>query len=374
MHVLHLFSNWKWTGPAEPAVNLAAQCTLSDMEVTFLCGRPDPGRDFLLSEMAFERGLHVETPLILSKHRRLIGDMADVRRLRTIWQETRPDIVHCHMQNDTRIAARAVGRTGGAKIVRTIYEGSVDAISRPDVSVIRGLDGVIAVSAAIAEHARSEIRVQHVAHIHGAVDLKRFDPGKSTSSMRKKWGIDDGAPVMGIVARIQKRRRFDLLLEAFRDLLTSRPDAVLVIVGRGTKKRELAELPVEKMGISDNVVFAGYLDGDDYVAALSAFDLLVYLVPGTDGSCRTVREAMAMGLPVVSFRRGILPELVDDGVTGITCVEDAVELRSAFEKILASGETIATMGSAAKEKALREFSLERQADAVTSFYETVIGD
>ena len=373
MHVLHLFSNWKWTGPAEPAVNLAAQCTLSDMDVTFLCGRPDPERNFRLAEIAFERGLHVETPLILSKHRRLIGDMADVRRLRTILQETPPDIIHCHMQNDTRIAARAVGRTGGAKIVRTIYEGSVDAIRRPDISIIRGLDGVIAVSAAVAEHARSEMAVQHVTHIHGAVDLKRFDQNKSTSSMREKWGVDDGAPVMGIVARIQKRRRFDLLLEAFRDLLASRPDAVLVIVGRGTKKREVAELPVEKMGISDNVVFAGYLDGDDYVAALAAFDLLVYLVPGTDGSCRTVREAMAMGLPVVSSRRGILPELVDDGVTGITCIEDAAELRSAFEKILASREDLAAMGSAARERALREFPLERQAEAVKRFYETVIG-
>jgi hypothetical protein len=41
--VLHLFANWKWTGPAEPAVNLAAALRDRGVSVEFACGRPVEG-------------------------------------------------------------------------------------------------------------------------------------------------------------------------------------------------------------------------------------------------------------------------------------------------------------------------------------------
>lgn len=353
-------------------MNVAAQCACDGLDIRFLCGRPRPGRRPHLALMASKRGLEVETALTLAKHRHLTGDGADVRALRGILEDTPADIIHCHMRNDTRIGMRAAAGSD-TKVVRTVYEGSPDDIARGDISAMRGVGGLIAVSGAVAEHAASVMGPERVTHICCGVDLERFNPENRLPDLREAWGIGDNTRVIGVVARVQKRRRFDLLLAAFRRLLASHPQAVLVIVGRGTKRREVAEVPVEKMGIADRVVFAGYLQEKDYVGALAALDLLVYLVPGTDGSCRTVREAMAMGLPVVSSRRGILPELVEDGVTGITCGEDVEELRAAIRSVLDSPDGLADMGARARERALRDFSLQGQAKATERFYETVLG-
>jgi glycosyltransferase involved in cell wall biosynthesis len=53
-----------------------------------------------------------------------------------------------------------------------------------------------------------------------------------------------------------------------------------------------------------------------YPAALSLLSAQVFLVPGSDGGCRAAVEGMACGVPLVVTRRGVLPELVEDGRTG----------------------------------------------------------
>ncbi len=373
MRVLHLFSNWKWTGPAEPAVNLAAQCARSGADVRFLCGTPPEGGNSCFVSKARERDLEAKTPLILSKHRRIMGNKADTSKLRGIMDDFRPDIVHCHMYNDTRIALGAAGKAKERpKIVRTLYYGEPADVPAGDRSVILDVDGLIAVSTQVKDYIVSEIGYENVTRIHTGVDLERFNPDNTTCNAREKWNVRDDAPVIGIVSRIQKKRRFDMLFEAFAKLLALRRNVVLVIVGRGTREKELTQVLPQKMGIADSVVLTGYLDGAEYVDALAAFDCLVYPVPGTDGSCRTVREAMAMGLPVVSTQRGMLNELVEDGATGMTSQENADELCGAMEKVLSSRQALTAMSRRARNKALKDFSVEKQAEAVTLFYGTVL--
>ena len=59
MRILHLYANWKWTGPAEPAVNLAAGQRRQGHEVLFVPGRAVKGLDNLIARHARERGLDV---------------------------------------------------------------------------------------------------------------------------------------------------------------------------------------------------------------------------------------------------------------------------------------------------------------------------
>ena len=67
------------------------------------------------------------------------------------------------------------------------------------------------------------------------------------------------------------------------------------MLGRGTHLDEVAVAPARELGIADRVVFAGY-HRRDYAAILRAMDLLCFLVPGSDGSCRAVLEAAGSGL------------------------------------------------------------------------------
>ena len=119
------------------------------------------------------------------------------------------------------------------------------------------------------------------------------------------------------MARVQPQRRFDLLLDAAERAARDCPRFRLVVIGRGSKLEATAREPARKRGLLDRVVFfPGYFEGADYVDVLRSLDVKLFLVPGTDGTARAVREALACGLPVLTTRRGMLPELVRDGVSG----------------------------------------------------------
>jgi glycosyltransferase involved in cell wall biosynthesis len=85
-----------------------------------------------------------------------------------------------------------------------------------------------------------------------------------------------------------------------------------VLLGRGNEEdtRRLVTDPIARLGLGGHVLVPGYLYEPDYSLAVRSLDIFLFLVPGSDGTCRAVREAMAAGLPIVTSKRGILPELV----------------------------------------------------------------
>ena len=87
MRVLHLFANWKWTGPAEPAVALAAALSGRGHEVHFACGREVGTLPNDVANEARSRGLSPILDFRLGKHRHPIYDSMDRRALRRrAWQ------------------------------------------------------------------------------------------------------------------------------------------------------------------------------------------------------------------------------------------------------------------------------------------------
>jgi glycosyltransferase involved in cell wall biosynthesis len=115
------------------------------------------------------------------------------------------------------------------------------------------------------------------------------------------------------------------------------------------------------------VLFAGYR-GDDYVDVLRTIDVLTFLVPGSDGSCRALLEAHACGIPAVTSRRGALPEIVAAGETGLLVDEDPEDLCAAWQELLTDSERRARMGRAARQRAERCFDPARLAEEVESLY------
>lgn len=107
----------------------------------------------------------------------------------------------------------------------------------------------------------------------------------------------------------------------------------------------------------------------DYLGAL---DFKVFLVPGSDGTCRAVREAMALGKPVVAFRRGMLPEIVEDGRMGFLVEEDPHTLAHALTRLAQDAALRGEMGRAARVRALSCFSMADQAAKVASFYRRTV--
>ncbi len=388
MRILHLFSNWKWTGPAEPALNLAwAQVRSGAHEVLFLSGTPPSEHDSRIDPQAEERGVPVAAGFHLTKHASWRKNREDVERLAALMLAFRPDIVHAHMNNDHRVASLAVRRAGLGRLVRTCYdaEGLAGSLRVRRVAR-RALDGLIITSAGaktgtLARYGGSTSSVsvasqpRPMALIEGGIDVTRFDPGRfDRAAERERLGLSDDDVGLGIVARVQGHRRFEILLGAFQRVAESQPRARLVVIGRGTHIKPLLLDPVKDMGLSDRVLTTGYLRGDEFPGALVALDVSLFLVPGSDGTCRALREQMCMGLPSLVTPRAPLPDIVEAGVTGLVVDESIDGLAHGMERMVGEDALRKRLAEGSLAAARRRFDLDGQARAVDEFYAVVLRD
>jgi len=373
MKILHVFSNYKWTGPAEPAVNLAAELRNRGHEMLFACADAPPSPEYpRVGDHAAELGLPLAHGLFLDKHLNPLHVTRDVRRLRQLIRQFQPQIIHTHMRNDHLLAALAAPRS--ARMVRTFYDGGLASYGIRERWLLGRRSHFVVFCAPSARDAAVSRRIlppDRTAVVEGAVDLARFDPGRPLPAMRPRLSLAPGDYVVGIVARVQWHRRFGVLLDAARKVMLALPDFRLVVIGRGTDFDKILTEPVRQAGIGHAVRFTDYLCGDDYVGCLHALDVKTFLVPGSDGSCRAVREAMAMGLPVVAARRGMLPEIVHDGLTGRVIDDTPDNLAAAFVE-LHDASLRTRLGAAARERARRDFDLKHQAEQVERIYERVL--
>lgn len=372
MKALHLFSNAKWTGPAEPALNLCVALRRLGIEADFACSPHATGSVHTMVETARDRGVEPILAFNLGKHRRPWSNFVDRRRVRARLYDVKYDIIHCHLDNDHRIA---VGAAHGAwPIVRSNYDGDGLADTVDHKRLLEATHFLIEPSQRALDRDRATFDYDpaHMEVVPGAVDTERFDPRRDTPDGRKWLGIPPDAFVVGIVARMQTHRHYEDLLDALMQLIGENPKAHAIIVGRGTKQEEVARRPVRELGLEGRVHFPGYVAGDNYVGMLRAFDVKVFLVPGSDGTCRAVREAMAMGKPAVVADRGMLAEIVDDGVNGIVTDGSSEQLFAALARLANDRALVHAYGRAAREKALAQFSLDVQAGAVLNIYERLL--
>jgi L-malate glycosyltransferase len=374
LRILQLTSDWKWTGPAEPMLRLAeAQRARGHTVAMVYPGAPaDANRSVAAEAEAAGFG----SAMAMDRRRGVhpLGDRADAVRLRELVRSQAIDVVHCWHTRDHLLAWRAArGRRNDTAIVRS-YRSAERIARTPWNRWLFGpaTDGLLCVSPETARGNAALRGGRPIAGAFGAVDLARFQPAKPDPGVRASLGLAPEHEVIGIVARVQRHRRFDLLLAAAQQLFARRPNARLLVVGRGTHREQVAERPAAQLGIADRVVFAGYRAGD-YADVLRAIDVFTFLVPGSDGTCRALLEAAACGIPAVTTRRGALAEIVVDGETGVLADETPEALASAWEGLLAEPAWRAALGAAASRRAQRLFTPESLADAVLRLYEEARG-
>lgn len=374
MKILHLFSNWKWTGPAEPALNLSLALKKRGHQVNFACGTAPKGCFNPIIEKAIERGLTPITDFRLSKHLRLTSNVSDYFRLKKYLKNNKTDIIHTHMTNDHLIGGRAAKKTNeNILVVRTTYACEPLPLTRRNKLLFSNYtDGLLTISDIERDANITNFNLPEniVKKIDGAIDLKRFTPSNVHQNLRVSFGFKENNIVIGIIARVQWHRNFDILLKAISIVVKKYPNVRLLIIGRGTNIDEIAVNPVKEMGLKDNVIFSGYRK-DDYVDVLACMDINIFMVPGSDGSCRAVREALAMGKPVIAANKGILPELVDDSV-GLIVEDNAENIAQAMTKLVADKTIREKLGKAALNKSIQKFDLDHQAEIVEQFYRSLI--
>lgn len=379
LEAFHLFANHKVTGPAELALETARWLPLceSSYQTCFYSASPsvNKDRDRWLQILARKRGLREPrfSDVKLSKHFNPFAAWRDMRRLGAHWRSSPPALLHVHSNNDHLIGGLALRKLQPhAPIIRTCYEGDPPAASYRLNYCLRHLtDHLICFSRRVADSLLERgtgLQSSQVTVLSAPIDTTRFDPAREVPDLRQVLEIPQEAPVYGIVARMQTHRRFELLIEAMSIVKRARPDARAIIVGRGTNQQAVARDPVARAGLSDHVLFSGYLEGEHYVGVLKALDMKVYLVPGSDGTCRAAREALAMGRPVIASARGMLPEIVADGETGRIVGDRAEDLAEGILALIEDPDQRRRLGDEARRRSLESGSFQAFCKSLAGIY------
>jgi glycosyltransferase involved in cell wall biosynthesis len=380
LKILHLLSNWKWTEVSEPAVELALAQQQLGAEIEFVCGRgPVDRAKRRVDYHAHKKNLNSIHVLDMPKHLKILAAIRDVAKLRPLLKRFKPDVIQCHKKNAHLMGVLNRGVSKRPLIVRGCYdsEGPPRDI-RSRLMYKLGTDGMIVINErsrqmAVAQHC---IPYENIQVVEPGIDLDRFCPRRHISENRASFGLNQDDFVVGVVTRIRASRRLDIPLNALHALAPAYPKLQMLLVGRGREgavETVLAK-PARTLNIFDRIVLAGYCEEDRLVAAYRAMDVLVYPIPGSDKSCRTVREAMAVGVPVIAPAIGFLPELIEDHSTGRLMALAWESLAKILEELILDNAQLLEMGHRSLQTAIRRFSPVLQAQRTLDFYHKLLAN
>jgi glycosyltransferase involved in cell wall biosynthesis len=192
------------------------------------------------------------------------------------------DVVHNHMYRAEVIGTQAAWRlaTTGRRplVVSTVHSSRIR--SEEDRALLRRLtprmDHLIAVSRAIVRKIEDEGRIgAPVSLVYNGVDLQRYVDQEACCTLHEEYGIPEGAPIVGVVARLEPEKGHPTLLEAWPRVLASVPNAHLLIVGEGSQRQalETKAAALGLLGKGAHVTFTGRRD--DIPSVTAALDVAV---------------------------------------------------------------------------------------------------
>ncbi|PIE22060.1 MAG: hypothetical protein CSA62_14240 [Planctomycetota bacterium] len=381
MRVLQLYSNYKWTGPADLALlqTKALMEHAPEVDVRFaLSAWTHPGEVHAMRRRAEELGLDCVEGLQLRRHYHLPTILGDASRLARLVDDEKLDVLHCHQSGDHFLAALAAGQAvRRVAIVRSFWEERIplrvgrmlfafqrsDALIGPFAGRVRALGQRFDLPAG---------RVHLLPPILDAsFDLPSAEERDSARrSLLSEFGIEGEPFLIGLTARIQRKRRWDLAWDTIQELVRKVPAARLCVLGRPDEGvfDEICRAPVMRRGLSEQVLFLGYRRGAEYRRALAAFDAFLFLVAGSDATSRALREAMASGLPPVVTDAAPLPEIVGEGRFGALSAADPAQLARALRELAESPDLRAERSARAREAAMAWSDAAAQAAALSRIY------
>jgi glycosyltransferase involved in cell wall biosynthesis len=290
-------------------------------------------------------------------------------------EEFSADIVNAHSDHDHVTAALARRSLKDRPVlVRTDHKRDSFSAGLPSRLLLsRWTDGVVTFSPRAARRIERTFSIPRgrLLVVDPALDLSCWRPGPPAKDMRAAFGIPPAALVIGMVARFQAYRKTDRVIGAFARLTERHPDARLLLLGRSSQMEESVHRPAHKLGVADRVVTPGYIR-EGYRDALASMDVFVFMVPGSDGTARALREAMALGIPAVTADIGMLPEIVQANVSGLVVEPTEDALAAALERLCSDDRERKRLGEGAGRAAHERFDITEQARIVEQFYRSLL--
>lgn len=281
-----------------------------------------------------------------------------------------PDVVHTHDSHSlmpAAVAARLV-RPRPAVVGHRRVDFPIRSHALSRWKYARGPDRLIAIS----ENVRrvlldGGLPEDQVALIPSGIDLQT-PPPPAGPSLRDRARAPEGAPLVLTIASLAGYKDHPTLVAAAERLATREPMTRWVVCGGGGLLDRMRG-EVEDRGLSERVRYLGYVSGAR--GLLPQADVFC-LSSKTEGLGTSVLDAMAAGVPIAATAGGGIPEMVEDGVTGLLApVGDAAALAAAVDRLLDDRALARRLSEAARVR-VRDFDVERTIARTEALYRELV--
>lgn len=302
-------------------------------------------------------------------------DLSDIKKLKAIFDEEKPDLVHTHGSMSARIAAKRAG----AKVVYTrhsVFEPS-PKISKGIGKIINGMinnyysDGIIAVAEAAKDNLTAtgvnENKIDVI--LNGVKPLQQISE-EEKNEFRNRFNIPDEKKVVSIVARLEDIKGHDYFIEAADMILKQNPNVVFVIAGTGSYEEQLKK-KVKELGREKEIIFTGFIT--DVYKLVNITDIQANASFGTEATSLALLEGMSLGIPAVVSDFGGNPGVIKSGINGFVVEkQNSKALAEKIAKLLTDDDVYNNLSKGAKEVFAKTFTAEAMTKHTEKIYERIL--
>jgi glycosyltransferase involved in cell wall biosynthesis len=295
-------------------------------------------------------------------------------RLSRVIRRLAPDVVHAHDAHATAMASLGLSMAGSLKrSPALVVSRRVDFhLRRNSFSrwKHRQVDCFIAASEAIRRMLIADgVPAARTITVHEGIDVELVQAAPRVN-VHETFFLPHAAPVVGNVAALVAHKGQRHLIEAAHLVVREIPDARFIILGEG-ELREPLERQVRDYHLEKHVLLPGFRT--DVLGCIKGFDLFA-MSSVTEGLGTSLLDAMACSRAIVATRAGGIPEIVDEGRTGLLVEpRDHAAMARSIVRLLRDEPLRRRMGQAGFARVSERFTVERMVDETAAVYRRVAG-
>jgi glycosyltransferase involved in cell wall biosynthesis len=283
-------------------------------------------------------------------------------------KENKIDLIHAHLPM-AGIVARFAGKLAGVPVIYTEhnlmerYHPLTRALSKLNFSWQKA---VVAVSADVADsiHKNTDTKVPVHIVLNG-INTRNFRRDELTGKLwKQKLGIPEDAVVIGNVAVFREQKQLPLWLDIATELKRIYPNVWFLLVGSGPLLPEVKSI-IDRNKLGDRIVLPGLQE--DIRPYLFAMDIFM-LTSKFEGLPLALLEAMASGLAVVATSVGGVPEVIENGVSGLLTENKKEHILSQVKLLIEDQDLRLSLAHNAKQRVELHFSIERMVGELEKLY------
>lgn len=280
-------------------------------------------------------------------------------KLNKILKENNIHLIYC-ADNISKFIGGIAGKIAGVKVVAHCHDDfKEDTLGKTmRIFYLMLLDRILTVSDKVKKFfAVNEKGFQKAITVYNGINTDIFNPASVYDDIRMELGLKEDTIVIGSIGVLEKDKGQKYLVEAIARLKAEGlTNVVCVICGTGPQESDLKEF-VHAKGLDSEVLFLGFRD--DIPKVLKVLDILALMSLTIESFSMAAVEAMAMEVPLIATNVGGIPEVVDDGITGIIVPPANVDaLCEAIKYLIQNPGIRFRMGQNGRVRVLERFTIE----------------